>query len=281
MFTSKLIAFLLAISVIYGAVVEPISSNTAGGALEVRSLPTRPLGDLILISDVGLQADGDNVAAFATLSGTAVALTGAVCTAIASTGPLGVAGCILQGLVVTIGVFFSFFALIGKRDLDFDHMLDYPAAPGCHAACQLDTYALEGDWRVVGNASVSGVHHDLYYRRNGTLSSVRSVQRGITTDIERRAEWGKGGMVVDYHWDNNKVSDYDAFGSTHSQIKRDATFFEQEMVQSNSALGCAGWQHHADLVANGLIAIGWNNRAFQFAEGEENALVNMCGARLA
>lgn len=195
MFTPKLLAFVLAISVTYGAVIEPISPNAQDGALEVRSLPARPLGNMILISDVGLQAAGDNMAAFATLSGTAVALTTAVCTAIASTGPIGVAGCILQGLVATIGVFFSFFALIGKRDIDFDHTLDYPAAPGCHAACQLDTHALEGDWRVVGNASVSGVHHDLYYRRNGTLSSVRSVQRGNATDIRRVLNGVKAGWL--------------------------------------------------------------------------------------
>jgi hypothetical protein len=277
MLPSKALALSVAVSITARASSELASSDSQYGAIELRSSHIGSVGNWEFLSDVALAPlESGNTAAIATLGSTAVGLTAAVCTAVAGTGPVGVAGCLFQGLVATIGSFFAIFQLSGKRDVTYQVMLDYPAGPGCHGACQLDIQAPEGDWRIVGNATVSGIHHDLYYRRNGTLSGVRAVQRGNATDVRKRSENDVGGLVVDYNWSNDNIVAYDSFGSSPSQIQTDSSFFEQKMVDANVLLACAGWQDSNGILADGLISVGWNDQAFQFEDGEENGLLSEC-----
>ncbi|KAH9947045.1 hypothetical protein B0H21DRAFT_708767 [Amylocystis lapponica] len=208
----------------------------------------------------------------------AASITQAVCT---NAGPIA---CGVVGAAAVFGIFFA--AWYSRRDLDgplIDINTEYPAISGCGTTCRLKFEAEEGPWRSIGNVTVDGIFHDLHYRRNGSFSGLRSIQRGPVDQLSKRQSFhngednNDGGMVVDYYYLDENETAYDSFGSTSSMINGFASDAIDAMQSSNTVIECADFGDSNGILNGGLLTVGWNGQAYQLDEpNESQSLTSEC-----
>lgn len=218
-----------------------------------------------------LASDTVKIAAFST----AAAITATIC----KTPGIPPIACIGFGAVTVIGAFFAAFSPSGRRELDeVIFHTDYAPALGCGLRCRLHTEAPEGDWRVIGNATVQGVFHSLHYRRQGSISGFRSIEHGpiSATGVVSRAEGGEGGVVVDYNWRSLNQQAYNSFHSTSSQIQGFGSTITSAMWDANSIEGCVDFNDSDGRLDTGVFTVGWNGRAFQWLDGQMGGTLTQC-----
>ena len=201
---------------------------------------------------------------------TAAKLTEVVCE---KAGPIA---CVTTAVIAVIGVFFLAYKTSGKREWEHVFMLDYPPMAGVSTRFRLENEAPEGDWRLIGNATVHGVFHAIHYKRNGTLNGLRSIQFGSVKSASKRAEDNDGGVVVDYNWNSISETAYDSFDSTQTLVDDFSNDIVGDMQAANGIQSCADFEDSDGVLDSGLVSIGWNNVPFQFADGQLEGQLDEC-----
>jgi hypothetical protein len=257
------------------AVVIRGPDNVERHAVEVRESSLAVVDLVQRSSSSALEARLDPTIATAAFN-TVAKITELVCT---FSGPIG---CLAAGVVAVFGIFFTIYRLTSRTDLahTFHLETDYPALPGCGVRCRLNKEVPEGDWSMVGNATVNGLFHTMHFKKNGTISGVRSIQHGpvsSTSGIQARQQQDNdGGVVVDYYWFNNNENAYDSFDSYPAEVSQFADDAVNTMVDTNDIEECASFTDSDGVLAPGLLAVGWNNAPFEFQDGQNQADLNYC-----
>lgn len=204
----------------------------------------------------------------------AVSITQAVCT---TGGPLA---CAATGLSALFGIFFLGYLAVSSRDTAFIINLAHPPLPDCDAVCRLQNEEPEGDWRMIGNATLTGVFHEIHYRRSGNYTGLRAIQMS-NGGLGRREEKNSGGVVIDYNWNTNNHANYNSFGSTSAMSTSFADSAISDMANGNTVIECQAFEDSGGVLDTGLITAGWNNQAFQWTEdGEFEGVMNECESDL-
>jgi hypothetical protein len=263
---------------------ERWSPSAESTAVEIQA-PTQQSRDVALLTprEVAIYPrDGGNIAIAVAYGGLATKLTDAVCTAGPALGPIGAGGCVATAILSVVTTFFLFFKALSGREPNPSGLFlsDYSPTEDCSVACMLDATAPEGDWQPFGNFTTDLLFHELHFSKKGSILGIRSYQQPVSSIVSRSDEGNDGGIVVDYMWEGGNQAAYNSFGSSNNEEVTDSNFFEQKLEQSDSVVECAGWRDNNGLLAAGLLAVGWDNRAYNWQPGESQVYLDRCAKQM-
>ena len=244
-------------------------------ALTIRDNDVRGMSAQLSVSGSLVPADTNapKVAIAVAAIGASAHITKAVC----KSGT--VAGCVAAGVTALLGNFFLAFKAFGKRDSTDHWILDYPSLTGYSTIHQLHDNEPEGGWRLIGNATVQGLFHDLHYYRNGSIAGLRALPYK-TNGLSKRLEKDYGGVVVDYHWNDGNHVAYDHFGNNPGYIDGTANLWSQQLENIDQNIECASWYDDAGLLNSGVLTVGWHDKPWQFAPGQPAGYLANCEGKL-